>query len=548
MNEEFSIEDALIILQRRFLAFLLPVLLLAPLGVIGVMLLPAKYTAQGTILVESQQIPTDFVRSTINTYAQERISTIRQRVMTHNRLLEVADEYNLFPRSLGLSESERVALMREGLRVNLITAAGGRTNNRDGTIAFVVSYTDRDPRKAFLVANKFMTLFLEEDVRTRTAGASNTTEFFKKEAGRLRNAVAEMETRVAEYKAQNNDALPEHLNMHLSMLERARGALGNAEASIVQLEEERRFLETQLISGASGDRNMTSEIARLEAELARLRATYRDNYPEVVAKREEIASIKARMAPSEDIKRLRAALTASEDKLTAAERASPPDPEAVAEAEAAVEAARNALSARITEETKKGTSDIAGVQIEGRIAVIENRIRMLNKQVNDTMAQISSLEQRIARTPEVERGIASLTRDYQNLFNEYQDVLAKQQDAQLSQNLEQNQQAEKFSILEPAMQPDKPSSPDRAKLIILALFAAFGAGGAAALGMELLQAKLRGRTHLAGVMETQPIAVIPYIYSDADKDTPLRRAAGSFAGKLLRKTKRAPELEPEPAL
>jgi polysaccharide biosynthesis transport protein len=546
MSEEFSIEDGLIILQRRFLAFLLPVLLLAPLGLITVMLLPAKYTAQGTILVESQQIPTDLVRSTVNAYAQERISIIRQRVMTHNRLLEVADEYNLFPRSLGLSESERVARMRDNLRVNLITSAG-RGNNRDGTIAFTVSYTDRDARKAFLVANKFMTLFLAEDVQARTAGASNTTEFFQREATRLRNAVAEMETRVSEFKAQNANALPEHLNMHLSMLERARGMLSTAESSITQLEEERRFLETQLISGASGDNGMSAELARLEAELARLRATYRDNYPEVVAKREEIASIKARMAPSADITRLRGALSDAEDKLTAAEKAETPDPEAIAAAEAEVNAAREALSSRISEETKKGASDISGVQIEGRIAVIENRIRMLTKQADETMTQISELEQRIARTPEVERGIASLTRDYQNIFSEYQDVLAKQQDAQLAENLEQNQQAEKFSILEPALQPDKPSSPDRPKLIILALFASLGIGGATALGVELLQSKLRGRSHLTGIIETQPIAVIPYIHSEADKDTPLRRLVAAFAGRLLRKTKLAPQ-EPEPAL
>ena len=547
MGDEFSIEDVLIILQRRFLAFLLPVIVLAPLGIIAVMLLPAKYTAQGTIMVESQQIPTDLVRSTVNAYAQERISTIRQRVMTRNRLLEVADEYSLFPRSLGMSESERASAMRENLRVNVITAAGRNRNNRDGTIAFTVSYTDRDPRKAYLVANKFMTLFLDEDVRSRSVGASNTTEFFEREASRLRNAVGEMETRVAAYKQQNSDALPEHLNMHLSMLERARSALSSAQTSVTQLEEERRFLETQLISGVSGDSSLSAELARLESDLARLRATYRDNYPEVVAKRQEIASIKARMAPSTEITRLRETLLKAEDDLTAAEKAQ--DPEAVAAATTKVEAAREALSARISEETRKGASDLSGVQIEGRIAVIENRIRMLNKQADESMKQIADFEQRIARTPEIERGIASLNRDYDNIFREYQDMLAKQQDAQLAENLEENQQAEKFSILEPALQPDKPSSPDRGKLTVLALFVALGAGGAAALGMELLQARLRGRTHLTGVIETQPIAVIPYIHNGADnRDKPWRRFVGAFVGKLFRRrTKLAPQ-EPEPAL
>ena len=551
MGEEFSLEDILIILKRRFLAFVLPVIVLAPIGVVAVMLLPAKYTAQGTILVESQQIPTEYIRSTINSYAQERITTIRQRVMTRNRLLEVADEYDLFPRSLGLSESERVNLMRNRLRVDLITtSAQARSAGRDNTIAFTVAYTDRDANKAYLVANKFITLFLDEDVRTRTAGASNTTEFFERESTRLREEVANMEERVSQYKSQNANALPEHLNMHLNMLERARNNLSNAESSITQLEEEKRFLETQLISGASGDNSLSTELARLESELARLRATYRDTYPEVVAKRDEIASIKARMTPSTEITRLRSELTEADDALTALERASPPDPEAIAVAEANVEAARNALSDRISDETRKGSSDMAGVQIEGRIAVIENRIRMLTKQSEASMNEIADLEARVARTPEVERGITALTRDYENLFQEYQDILAKRGTAQLAENLEENQQAEKFSILEPALQPDKPSSPDRPKLIVMALFGAFGLGGTVALGLELLQARLRGRNHLSSIMDSQPIAVIPFIYSETDKRGRFPTLRPPSFGRGARKTKRrhATEATPEPAL
>ena len=546
MGDEFSLEDALIILKRRVLAFVIPAILIAPIGIIAVLLLPAKYSAQGTILVESQQIPTEMVRSTINSYAQERISTIRQRVMTRNRLLEVADEYQLFPRSLGLSETERVNLMRNRLKVDLITtSAQARSANRDNTIAFTVGYTDRDPEKAFLVANKFITLFLDEDVRSRTTGASNTTEFFEREATRLRDEVAQMEKRVSDFKSSNAGALPEHLNMHLNMLERARSELATAQSSVTQLEEERRFLETQLISGSSGDNSMAAELAALESQLARLRATYRDNYPEVVAKRDEIASLKARMAPSENIRRLRDELSKSEDALTVLERSADADADAIATAEKSVEDARNALSERISEETRKGSNDIAGVQMEGRIAVIENRIRMQTKRMDETMAQIANLEERIARTPEVERGITALTRDYENLFSEYQDVLAKRGNAQLAENLEENQQAEKFSILEPALRPDKPSSPDRPKLIVAAVFLALAAGGMVALGLELLQARIRGRSHLASILDGQPIAVIPYIYSDADKKSrwPL---AKPFAGK--RAKHRAPIEQPEPAL
>ena len=514
MGDEFSIEDAIIILRRRFFYFLIPALIIAPLGILTVMLLPAKYTAQGTILVESQQIPTDLVRSTINAYAQERIQTIRQRVMTRNRLLEVADKYDLFPKSLGLSESERVKLMRTRLNVSLIRTDANLNARRDGTIAFTVAYTDRNANKAFQVANEFMTLFLSEDVRSRTTGASNTTEFFEREAARLRNSVAEIEERISNYKTENSNALPEHLNMHLDMLERANRDLTSRQTAISQLEEEMRFLETQLISGSASENGMAQELVRLEGELARLRATYRDNYPEVQAKRDEIAALKRQMAPSQEIQALREALAEADAALTAVERNPASDAAALQEAENNVEAARIALSDKIAEESRRGSSDIAGVQLEGRIAVINNRVRMLGRQRDDAERQIADLEARIANTPEVERGLATLTRDHANIFREYQEVLAKQQDAQLAENLEENQQAEKFSILEPALRPEEPSSPDRPKLIVLALFAAMAVGGAAAFAVELAFSTIRGRSHITQIIDDHPIAVIPYFQAE----------------------------------
>ncbi len=519
MGDEFSLEDILIILQRRFLYFIIPVLVVAPLGVLTVMLLPAQYTAKGTILVESQQIPTELVRSTINAYAQERIQTIRARVMTHNRLLEVADKYKVFPEATRLSESERVAKMRERMNVSLITIDSRRRD--DGTIAFTVSYRDEDARKAYLVANEFMTLFLNEDVRTRTAGASNTTEFFQREAGRLRNQVTALEQQISDFKVKNADALPEHLNMHLDMLERATRELNSTRQSIDALEEEKRFLETQLVSGAGAENGLAQQLAQLESELARLRANYHDSYPEVKAKQDEIAAIRRQMAPSKDIQRLRENLREAELALTAAERAEPVDEEAVKSAEADVEEARTLLSDKIAGETRKGTKDITSVQMEGRLAVIDNRIRMLKRQTDGLTEQIKDYESRIARTPSVERDLASLTRDHENLFREYQEVRSKEQDAQLAENLEENQQAEKFSILEPALRPERPTSPDRIKLGILAVFVALGLGGVIAGGAELLFATVRGRAHVTSIVDDHPIAVIPYIYNAGETKSPL---------------------------
>ncbi|MEM8770541.1 MAG: hypothetical protein AAGD92_02720 [Pseudomonadota bacterium] len=515
MTETFSIEDGLIILRRRIWYFLIPVIAIAPIGAAIVLAMPAKYTARGTILVESQQIPVDYVRSTINAYAQERIQTIRQRVMTVNQALEVADKHNVFPKNTTLSESERAQKMRDGLNVSLITV-GRKSRSGDGTIAFTVSYTHRDPNKAYLVANEFMTLFLSEDVRTRTAGASNTTEFFEREAQKLLAQVSGIEQRISEFKVQNADALPEHLNMHLDMLERANRQYVTSERSNEQLEEEKQFLASQLVSGAEATGGLSAQLQALESQLALLRATYYDGYPEIRQSQDQISAIKRRMRPSTAIQTLRQELALADTALTDLERSEEADSEAVAAAEARVEEARRKLSDQISSESRAG-GDASNAQIEARIALIDNRIRMNDRRTNALSAEIEDLQTRIARTPAVERDLATLTRDYDNLFGEYRELRAKQQDAQLAENLEENQQAEKFSILEPARRPHQPSSPDRPKLLVFALFAAFAIGGACAMLAELLFSTIRGRVHVSGVIEEHPIAVIPYIPGEPKK-------------------------------
>ena len=526
MGDDFSIEDAIIILKRRLVFFLIPALILAPLGILTVMLMPAKYTAKGTILVESQQIPQEFVRSTINAYAQERIETIQQRVMTRNRLLQVADDYNLFPDSRRLSETDRVALMRDQFDIDLITATRNRGSSRDGTIAFTVSFTDREAEKAFLVANRFMTLFLDEDVRTRTAGASNTTDFFQREAVRLRNAVSDIEGEISSYKSENANALPEHLDMHLERLERLRSEESTLTATIAQLEEETNFLQNQRLAGNSARSGASEQLAILEGELARLRATYRDNYPEVIAKRDEIASVKRQLAPNRDIERLRTAMLDAEDSLKAIEATATPGSSELSAAEEKLERAQEALSNKITQASRNGPADLAGIQLDGRIAVNKNRARSIAKRIEVVQDRIIDLESRIANTPNVERGLSALTRDHENIFSEYQDILAKQQDAQLAQNLEENQQAEKISILEPALKTEAPSSPNRPRLGILAVFVALGVGTSCAFATEFVIASIRGRNHLTSLLGGAPIAVIPYIENEDDRRFKLFKVTG----------------------
>ena len=82
-----------------------------------VMMLPKSYVSKATILVESQQIPSDLARSTVTSAAEERIALIRQRLIARKNLLQIVDDFSLYPKQQEkLSPTEIVTSLRLALR------------------------------------------------------------------------------------------------------------------------------------------------------------------------------------------------------------------------------------------------------------------------------------------------------------------------------------------------------------------------------------------------------------------------------------------------
>src|SRR5215211_8246502 len=77
------------LLKRRWPYFLVPFASVLLIGGAVTFLWPATYSSEGKILVQSQQIPTELVRPTVTSAAQERIQVIEQRTMTRDNLVAI---------------------------------------------------------------------------------------------------------------------------------------------------------------------------------------------------------------------------------------------------------------------------------------------------------------------------------------------------------------------------------------------------------------------------------------------------------------------------
>jgi len=213
------------VLKKRLWFLLIPLLLVSAIGSVIVILRPATYQSQGTILIESPQIPVDLVRPTVSATAAARIQVIEQRVTTRDNLLAIANKFQVFAGqrtwyggSVSLSGTEMLDKMRAGTQIKPIELDLPRQRNNLTTIAFSVSFEHDRPEIAMRVANELMTLILGEDARARTNRATETTKFLTREEKRLQGELGTVDAQIAEFRRKNRDAVPEKVLTDLATL------------------------------------------------------------------------------------------------------------------------------------------------------------------------------------------------------------------------------------------------------------------------------------------------------------------------------------------
>ena len=199
-----DLKDYLVALRRRKKQILTTMGVLALASVLVALLLPPVYRSTATILIEEQEIPPELVRSTITSYADQRIQVNRQQVMTRANMMQIIEKYNLYPRQRLRETSEEILeRMRKDIKFNMVSA--DVIDRRSGqktvaAIAFTLAYDGETATGAQQVANELTSLYLNENLKTRQQKSSETAIFLSEEANKLGEHISEIETKLSIYK------------------------------------------------------------------------------------------------------------------------------------------------------------------------------------------------------------------------------------------------------------------------------------------------------------------------------------------------------------
>jgi uncharacterized protein involved in exopolysaccharide biosynthesis len=519
-----SMRDHLGMLRRRrgLIAVVFGVLF-AVAAVIAVVL-PPVYRSTATILIKEQEIPQEFVRSTVTSFADERIQVISQQVMTRATLLDLADRYGLYGKERQRETSEEILdRMRRDIKLTPISAEV--TDRRTGspvksTIAFSLSYDSENAAAAQKIANELTTLYLNENVKNRQQKAAETTSFLDEELSRVSEHISEVEQKLSLFKARNQGRLPE-LNLSNQVgSERANSDIQRLEREIVFLNERIMSLQTQLadtkpnqpLAGTGGTLlDPDDRLKSLQLQLTTLVGTFSEDHPDVKRLRREIAVLQAETGQDGDATDREARRLELQAQLSQLRQKYADEHPDVAKTQRAL-TALDALPPLDAKRARKPDNPVY-INLKSQIESTIAQVQSLRTERDEMRAKLALFDMRVSQTPEVEREYLELVRDMESSRGRFRELRDKQMQAQVAEQLERGRKAERFTLIEPPIFPEKPYRPNRMLIVMLGLVLAVAGSVGVALLREAIDQTVHSPRDVMRVLQAPVLAVLPAIAS-----------------------------------
>jgi polysaccharide chain length determinant protein (PEP-CTERM system associated) len=486
-GKSYKPEDLLRAAWRRRLMIVVPIILSAIGAGLWSFTQPNEYRSETTLLVTQPSGAGSLMAGTEVVPLEDRLYTIRQQVVSHDRLVELADNTGLYQDWRKAHPTGDVAeRMRRDVSIEIVK---GNPRRVDGNF-FKIAFVSTNPQTAARVTNRLAELFVLENAADRENAAKTTAAFIEKELGEARAKLEEQEAKIESYREKYAQELPTTLSSNMEALRRAETQLQNIEAALSTDRGQRASLLAMIAAakvpvapGAStssrrSDPNSGSIGAQLDAarnELKAFELQLTAEHPDVVRAKRRIQELEER-ARIEGVPQSEGGLVLSPAEIERRERL-------------------QQLQAQLT-------------GLDQQIADKERNIPRLR----DAMA---TYQARIDAMPRHEAEFTALTRDHATFQSVYQKLLQSRESAGIATKLEA-EQTERFKVIEPAKVPTSPFRPDRQQWVLLGALFGLGLGIGLAALLEYLDSSLRSDVDVHAALGMPVLAMIPVMHTSGE--------------------------------
>src|SRR6266581_4669227 len=215
-----DVEDYVDIVRRHKGWIFGPFLFTLVASVVGVYLWPDSYLSQAVVKIVPQQVPENVVQSAINQQMNDRINSMSQTILSRTTLTTIINNFGLYQRERNsMPIEDLIEEMRKKisiLPVTALNAAGGATGHT--VPAFVVQFSYENRYLAQRVVQDLVSRFIDENIRNRSNASFQTTQFLKDEMDQAKKQLDDDETKLAQFRIQNNGRLPDQMDSNMRQL------------------------------------------------------------------------------------------------------------------------------------------------------------------------------------------------------------------------------------------------------------------------------------------------------------------------------------------
>lgn len=324
---------------------------------------------------------------------------------------------------------------------------------------FIISYSDKDPRIARDFVNTLVRRYIEENITSKREESYGATKFLAEQIATVKAKLEEAEARANSFKRENGGLLAQSEGMLLA-------EIGEAQQRINELGVKRRQLENMQSLAKKND-PLKAKLAGLQNKQQDLALLYTDNHPEVVETNNEIASVKEQLQSGS---------------------------------------------------AKAGLATVPSLEVE-KISMELNSLREIE---NNQRRFIGSKQSQLRSIPAARTGLDELEREKNSQKNLYEQLMARYGQSEVSKQMEVQDKATTFRIVDPAILPTRPFSPHRVKMILLGIVA----GLVGSFGFLVLRDRMDKSVRDVESLKSLGIpvlAVVPVIENRLDLEAALKR-------------------------
>lgn len=478
VHREWKVQEYLELLRRRRWLLIIGAILGGASGLLLSLVLPPHYTSHAAMFVEEPVVQDSSAKPVTREEVDQWLASLPGQILGPRKLQELVEEFQPYKKDVGRVP---VGVMTERLKKSIKVAAlppmpGARSHELPG---FSVDVTLGEPRLAQQVCAEITFLFMNQNIRQRRRQAELATQSLTKQVEEAKAKLDEQEAQVAAFQSRHPGGLSQDQKTRDTRLAGMKRELEAVGKGLKEDGRERTFDESRLSqqlaalkTAASREKplGLEQQLSDLQNQLASLERKYTDSHPSVIKLKRGIAQLQKQIqkGPAKEASRV------AEQKPNAAV---PETPQVQ--------------------------------QLRAQLSQLDLNISQKTKQYEDLQREIGAMQAGMALGSVVQQEFETLTQDYQTALHSYQDLLKKRNASEAAAEVESQQQAEKFRVLDPPSLAEQPSFPNRRLFTLGGLFA----GLALAVGIVRLWAardrSIRTRRDVEIYLGIPALALIP---------------------------------------